>query len=69
MASVIKNMERLVADFSVDPGEILPEAGTLESAKSYQKKKEKFLLAKIVQELRSLCHKYIELKGKFDRRL
>lgn len=62
-------MERLVADFSVDPEEILPEAGTLESAKSYQKKKEKFLLAKIVQELRSLYHKYIELKGKFDRRL
>ena len=57
MAPVVKNMECLVADFSVDPEEILPEAGT------------KFLLAKIVQELRSLYHKYIELKGKFDRRL
>ena len=69
LAPVVKNMERLVADFSVDPEEILPEAGTLESAKSYREKKAKFLLAKIVQELRSLYHKYIELKGKFDRRL
>ena len=69
LAPVVKNMECLVADFSVDPEEILPEAGTLESAKSYREKKAKFLLAKIVQELRSLYHKYIELKGKFDRRL
>ena len=49
MAPVVKNMECLVADFSVDPEEILPEAGTLESAKSYLEKKAKFLLAKIVQ--------------------
>ena len=58
---------RLAADFSAGPEEILPEAGTLESAKSYREKKAKPLLAKIVQMLRSLYRAYIELKGKFDR--
>ena len=58
---------RLAADFSADPEEILPEAGTLESAKSYREKKAKPLLAKIVKVLRSLYRAYIDLKGKFDR--
>lgn len=67
LAPAVKNMERLAADFSADPEEILPEAGTLESAKSYREKKAKPLLAKIVQVLRSLYRAYIKLKGKFDR--
>lgn len=67
LAPAVKNMERLVADFSANPEEILPEAGTLESAKSYREKKAKPLLAKIVKVLRSLFRKYIDLKGKFDR--
>ena len=67
LAPAVQNMERLAADFSADPEEILPEAGTLESAKSYREKKAKPLLAKIVKVLRSLFRKYIDLKGKFDR--
>ena len=67
LAPAAKNMERLAADFSADPEEILPEAGTLESAKSYREKKAKPLLAKIVKVLRSLYRAYIDLKGKFDR--
>lgn len=67
LAPAVKNMERLAADFSANPEEILPEAGTLESAKSYREKKAKPLLAKIVQVLRSLYRAYIELQGKFDR--
>src|SRR5699024_1339282 len=67
LAPAVKNMERLAADFSADPEEILPEAVTLESAKSYREKKAKPLLAKIVKVLRSLFRKYIDLKGKFDR--
>ena len=67
LAPEVKDMERLAADFSTDPEEILPEAGTLESAKSYREKKAKPLLAKIVKVLRSLFRKYIDLKGKFDR--
>ena len=67
LAPAMKDMERLAADFSADPEEILPEAGTLESAKSYREKKAKPLLAKIVKVLRSLYRAYIDLKGKFER--
>ena len=67
LAPAVKNMERLAADFSADPEEILPEAGTLESAKSYREKKSKPLLAKIVKVLRSLYRAYVELKGKYER--
>lgn len=66
LAPAVKNMERLAADFSTNPEEILPEAGTLESAKSYREKKAKPLLAQIVKVLRSVYRAYIELKGKFD---
>lgn len=67
LAPAVKDMERLAANFSTDPEEILPEAGTLESAKSYREKKAKPLLAKIVKVLRSLYRAYIDLKGKFER--
>ena len=67
LAPAVKNMERLAADFSADPEEILPEAGTLESAKAYREKKAKPLLAQIVKVLRSLYLAYAELRGKFER--
>ena len=67
VAPLLKGMEKLAADFSDDPERTLPEAGPLESAKSYREKKAKPLLAKIVKVLRSLFRKYIDLKGKFDR--
>lgn len=67
LAPAVQNMERLAADFSANPEEILPEAGTLESAKAYREKKAKPLLAQIVKVLRSVYRAYIELKGKFDR--
>lgn len=67
LAPAVKNMERLAADFSTDPEEILPEAGTLESGKSYREKKAKPLLAQIVKVLRSLYLAYVELRGKFER--
>lgn len=67
LAPTVKNMERLAADFSADPDEILPEAGTLESAKAYREKKAKPLLAQIVKVLRSLYLAYVELRGKFER--
>ena len=67
LAPAVKNMERLAADFSADPEEILPEAGALESGKSYREKKAKPLLAQIVKVLRSLYLAYVELRGKYDR--
>ena len=67
LAPAVKNIEKLAADFSANPDEILPEAGTLESGKSYREKKAKPLLEKIVKVLRSLYLAYVELRGKFDR--
>ena len=67
LAPAVKDMERLAADFSTDPEEILPEAGTLESAKSYREKKAKPLWEKIVKVLRSVYRAYFDLKSKFER--
>lgn len=67
LAPVVKNMERLAADFSADPDEILPEPGTLETGRAYREKKAKPLLAQIVKVLRSLYLAYVELRGKFER--
>ena len=67
VAPLLKGMEKLAADFSDDPERTLPEAGPLESAKSYREKKAKPLLAKIVKVLRSLYRAYVELKGKYER--
>lgn len=63
----VKNMERLAAEFSTDPEEILPEPGMLETGRAYREKKAKPLLTKIVQVRRSLYRAYIDLKGKFER--
>ena len=66
LAPAVKNMERLAADFSADPNEILPEPGTLETGRAYREKKAKPLLAQIVKVLRSLYLAYVELRGKFE---
>ena len=67
LAPAVKNMERLAADFSADPDEILPEPGTLETGRAYREKKAKPLLTQIVKVLRSLYLAYVELRGKFER--
>lgn len=67
LAPAVKNMERLAADFSADPDEILPEPGALETGRAYREKKAKPLLAQIVKVLRSLYLAYVELRGKFER--
>lgn len=67
LAPAVKNMERLAADFSANPEQILPEAGALETGRSYREKKAKPLLAKIIKVLRALYLAYVELKGKFER--
>ena len=67
LAPAVKNMERLAAEFSADPEQILPEPGALETGRAYREKKAKPLLAQIVKILRSLYRAYIDLKGKFER--
>lgn len=67
LAPAVKNVERLAAEFSADPEQILPEPGALESARTYREKKAKPLLEKIDKVLRSLYRAYVDLKGKFER--
>ena len=56
-------MEKLAADFSDDPERTLPEAGPLESAKSYREKKAKPLWEKIVKVLRSVYRAYFDSRA------
>ena len=53
--------------YSDDVDKVLPEAGPLESAKSYREKKAKPLWEKIVKVLRSVYRAYFDLKSKFER--
>ncbi len=67
LAPAVKNMERLAAQFSDDPEQVLPEAGPMESARTYREKKVKPLWEKIVKVLRSVYRAYFDLKSKFER--
>ena len=67
LAPAVKNIERLAADFSAHPEEMLPEPGTLETGRAYREKKAKPLWAKIVKVLRSVYRAYCDLKSKFER--
>ena len=71
----LKGAERLAADFPDDVDKILPEAGALESAKTYREKKAKPVLDKAVRLIKSLYHSVLdlqaenrELRVKFDRK-
>lgn len=67
LAPKLNKMEMLAAKYSDDPEKLLPEAGTLESARTYREKKIKPLLAGIVKVLRSVYHAYFDLVSKFKR--
>ena len=71
----LKNAERLAQDFPDDVDKLLPEAGALESAKTYREKKAKSVLEKAVRLIKSLYHSVLDLqaenrdlKAKFDRK-
>ena len=65
IAPMVKDMERFAEKYSADPDEILPEAGTLETGKSYREKKAKPLIKKIVTVLRSVYRAYLDLSRRF----
>lgn len=67
LAPMVKNMEKLAADFSADPEQTLPEAVVMESAKSYREKKAKPLVKKIVQVMRSVYSAYLDISNKFTK--
>ena len=71
----LKKAEKLAADFPEDVDKLLPEAGALESAKTYREKKAKPVLEKAVRLIKSLYHSVLdlqaenrELRAKFDRK-
>ena len=59
----LKNAEKLAADFPDDVDKILPEAGALESAKTYREKKAKPVLEKAVRLVKSLYHSVLDLQA------
>ena len=67
LAPMVKNMEKLAADFSADPEQTIPEAAVMESAKSYREKKAKPLVKKIVQVMRSVYSAYLDISNKFAK--
>ena len=66
IAPMIKEMERFAEKYSADPEEVLPEAGTLETGKSYWEKKAKPLIKKVVTVLRSVYRAYLDLSRRFN---
>ena len=67
LAPMVKNMERLAAEFSANPEEFLPEAAILETGKAYREKKAKQLVEKIVKILRSVYSAFLDLSNRFER--
>ena len=67
LAPKLKNVEGFAREYAYDADSALPEAGALESAKSYREKKAKPVYQKIVKVLRSLYNKYLDLKHSFER--
>ena len=66
IAPMVKEMERFAEKYSADPEEVLPEAGTLETGKTYREKKAKPLIKKIVVVLRSVYRASLDLSRKFS---
>lgn len=66
IAPMVKEMERFAEKYSADPDEMLPEAGTLETGKTYREKKAKPLIKKLVVVLRSVYRAYLDLSKKFS---
>ena len=67
LAPKLKNIEQYAREYSDDADRVLPEAGALESAKSYREKKVKPLFEKLTKAIRSLYSKYLDLKHSFER--
>ena len=63
----VEAVEELARRYSDDVDKVLPEAGALETARSYREKKAKPLYKKIVDVLRALYNKYLDLINSFNR--
>ena len=63
----VEAVEELAQRYSDDVDKVLPEAGALETARSYREKKAKPLYKKIIGVLRALYNKYLDLINSFNR--
>ncbi len=67
LAPKLKNIEDLARKYTDDADKVLPEAGALESAKTYREKKARPLFGKLIKVLRGLYRTYLDLKDSFRR--
>ena len=66
IAPILKNTEKFVRKYD-DPERLLPEAGMLESGKTFREKKALPILRKLLKYARSLFRENTELKAKVQR--
>ena len=66
IAPILKNTEKFVRKYD-DPERLLPEAGMLESGKSFREKKALPILGKLLKYARSLFRENTELKAKVQK--
>lgn len=67
LAPSIKDLEHFADKYSKDAETVLPEAGALESAKTYREKKAKPVYEKIITVLRDLYKQFKDLIRKYNR--
>ena len=67
LAPSIKDLEHFADKYSKDAEEVLPEAGALESAKTYREKKAKPVYEKIITVLRDIYKQFKDLIRKYNR--
>ena len=67
LAPSIKDLEHFADKYSKDAEKVLPEAGSLESAKAYREKKAKPIYEKIITVLRDLYKQFKDLVRKYNR--
>ncbi|MBE5775367.1 MAG: recombinase [Clostridiales bacterium] len=67
LAPSIKDLEHFAYKYSKDAEKVLPEAGSLESAKAYREKKAKPIYEKIITVLRDLYKQFKDLVRKYNR--
>lgn len=67
LAPSIKDLERFADKYSKDSEKVLPEAGALESAKTYREKKAKPVYEKIITVLRDIYKQFKDLIRKYNQ--
>ena len=65
--TIAKDIQRYAGEFSKPVDEVLPEAGMLESAKSYRDKKAFPVISELKELLYGLYMKYIQVKEQLDQ--